>query len=98
MGVPIESLLLSDRDNLYQRAVGIRRAAQVRLCQEIETIETGFRYETLGLVLSAQTPRRPLKLKRTHDENILFYLKFPYLFYELYPQVPLEQYDQVVGF
>jgi len=95
MGVPIESLLLSDRDNLYQRAVGIRRAAQVRLCQEIETIETGFRYETLGLVLSAQTPRRPLKLKRTHDENILFYLKFPYLFYELYPQVPLEQYDQL---
>lgn len=91
----VEELLLSDRDHLYQQSVGIRRAAQARLRQEMEVLEAEFRYETLGLAVPREAQRFPLEFQRKHDEDILFYLKFPYLFYELYSQVPLKQYDQL---
>ncbi|MGB8983333.1 MAG: hypothetical protein WCC12_15775 [Anaerolineales bacterium] len=91
----IESLLLADREHLYRQSVGIRRAAEMRLSRGIETVETEFHYETMGLVFSGDIEEYPLEFKRTHDEDILFYLKFPYLFYELYAQVPLQQYDQL---
>jgi hypothetical protein len=75
--------------------VGVRRAAQGRLRQQMEVVEAEFCYATLGLAVPCEAPLFPLEFKRSHDEDILFYLKFPYLFYELYSQVPLKQYDQL---
>ncbi len=95
MGVSIEPLLLSDRDHLYQRSVGIRRAAEVRLRQMIDDVEVALHFDTLSLAVSSETPRHSLNFQRPYNDGLLFYARFPYLFYELYPQIPLEQYDQL---
>lgn len=61
----------------------------------VETIEGNIQPGAISLAVNRQKPQNPLHVQRTHDEDIYFYLRFPYLFYECYHQVPAESYDQL---
>lgn len=91
----IDSLLLSDRNHLYQKSIGIRQAAEVRLRRMVDEVEAALHFETLSLAVPSETPQHPLNFQHPYNDGLLFYIRFPYLFYELYPQIPLEQYDQL---
>jgi len=61
----------------------------------VQETENTLRCDALHLGVSSQAHEHSLNFRRTHDEDILFYSKFPYLFYELYANIPLEHYDQL---
>jgi hypothetical protein len=90
-----ESLLLADRNYIYQHPVGVRHAAEVRLRQMVDKVEAALHFDTLSLAVSSKVSKPFLNFQHPNDDGLLFYARFPYLFYELYSQVPLEQYDQL---
>lgn len=87
------AFLKQDTADVRRRAVEVRREAEARLAQLLNRIEQGLNVGVLGLTTppGARGNKFPVA-KHIRDED-LFYLRFPYLFYELFSDVKLEQYD-----
>jgi hypothetical protein len=94
--MPVEDLLLSDRDHIYQCSVGIRRDARTRLGRKIDEEAHLLGFGSLSLAVASEAPSCIQNSNSgNRDREIPYYLGFPYLFYELYSEVPLDQYDKL---